>query len=262
MEAENFMENVDHGEEFCWWELAAQQEGFAGTGYMFANETRRRTFYSGYVSGAYPAPELRYVIRFETSGAYRIWLRAFCPETSADTCHVGLNRMERSGNFAQQFEVDETSFTWSGDTRREGSQIVEVPRPGLYVLSIWVRESGQTVDRILLTRDLETAPEGEGPAESDRVPAGADNLFVRGDVDGNDEINISDAVDILLHLFSGEQWVSCEDHGDVDDSGQLNITDAISLLSFLFQGGPPPVEPFPEPGLDETEDAFSCGDAG
>ena len=86
--------------------------------------------------------------------------------------------------------------------------------------------------------------------------------FVRGDSNGDSMVDISDAVATLNYLFVGEgQTIPCEDAGDVNDDGSLNITDPVYVLAYLFQGGLPPMEPFPEEGVDETGDRLRCSAA-
>ena len=86
--------------------------------------------------------------------------------------------------------------------------------------------------------------------------------FVRGDSNGDSMVDISDAVATLNYLFvGGGQVLACEDAGDVNDDGALNVTDPVYALSYLFQGGLPPREPFPQEGLDETEDQLRCSAA-
>ena len=75
--------------------------------------------------------------------------------------------------------------------------------------------------------------------------------FVRGDLNLDGVIDISDAIRILLYLFRGLP-TTCRDAGDADDNEVLDVTDAIVVLSFLFQGGPPPAAPYPQPGEDPT----------
>jgi hypothetical protein len=82
-----------------------------------------------------------------------------------------------------------------------------------------------------------------------RVTRGGLKTFLRGDVDLNGAIEISDAVRILFHIIRG-QPVACADAADVDNNEALNITDAIHLLQFLFRGGDAPAAPFPQPGFD------------
>lgn len=83
-------------------------------------------------------------------------------------------------------------------------------------------------------------------------------LFVRGDTSSSDGIGLADAVLILNHLFLGESPPSCADAADVDDNGGVEITDPIYLLSYLYLGGPPPAGPFPECGVDPTDDDLTC----
>ncbi len=82
-------------------------------------------------------------------------------------------------------------------------------------------------------------------------------LFIRGDVDLNGKINITDAIHTLLHLFGGKT-IPCRDAADTNDDGSVNQTDAIATLGYLFQRGAPPANPFPGPGEDTTEDLLTC----
>jgi len=79
-------------------------------------------------------------------------------------------------------------------------------------------------------------------------------IFVRGDANSDDRVDLSDAVRIINSLFLGGPSPSPLDSADVDDDGALNVTDAIRVLDFLFRGGPRPPAPFPFPGGDPTQD--------
>jgi len=83
-------------------------------------------------------------------------------------------------------------------------------------------------------------------------------VFVRGDSDGNGQVNISDAVVLLGYLFLGEAPVTCLDAADANDSGTINVADAAYSLNFLFRGGMIPPPPFPTPGLDPSKDSLGC----
>ena len=39
---------------------------------------------------------------------------------------------------------------------------------------------------------------------------------------------------------------------------QLDLTDPVFLLQHLFQSGPAPPPPFPDAGLDPTQDPMTC----
>jgi hypothetical protein len=82
--------------------------------------------------------------------------------------------------------------------------------------------------------------------------------FIRGDVTGEEIVNLTDAIVILNYLFLGGAAPDCQDAADVDDTGEANITDAIYLLNHLFLGGPSLAPPYPLPGLDTTTDPLQC----
>lgn len=84
-------------------------------------------------------------------------------------------------------------------------------------------------------------------------------LFIRGDVNEDGRIDMGDAIFILNSIFAGGSSPSCLDSADVDDDGRITIGDAIYLLNYMFSGGPEPKPPFPEPGIDITEDTLACG---
>ena len=255
IEAENFEANEQRDHETAMWETASEIEGFSGTGYVLG--TTGRTFSTRYVG---VSPELQYPIVFTETGTYRVWLRGYVASTRNDTVNVNLDGLERSTRAASDFEVNEDEYQWTGINRDDDPQLVEAG-PGLHMLSLWIRENGMIVDKILLTKDLEFVPTGFGPDESGKVsPGGGEGGFVRGDANGDRKLNVTDAVTILRTLFAGVRAVECEDHGDVDDNGSLQVTDAIRLLAYLFRSGPSPAAPFPNAGRDQTPDEFACGD--
>jgi hypothetical protein len=94
------------------------------------------------------------------------------------------------------------------------------------------------------------------PKEVTPPPPG--KRFVRGDATGDGKVDISDPILTLGYLFLGRVIETCLDALDTDDTGKLNISDPILSLNFLFSGGVPPLPPFPEPGIDSTQDAIDC----
>ncbi len=85
-------------------------------------------------------------------------------------------------------------------------------------------------------------------------------MFIRGDADADDSVELTDAIRILNFLFRSGPPPRCMDAADVDDRGRVDLTSAVSLLNFLFLGGSLPSVPFPNLGLDPTEDALpECG---
>ena len=55
--------------------------------------------------------------------------------------------------------------------------------------------------------------------EAHTAPPFPDPSFVRGDVDANGSTELSDAINLLLHLFHWSFDPPCRDAVDVDDNG-------------------------------------------
>ena len=91
-------------------------------------------------------------------------------------------------------------------------------------------------------------------------PLGSERIqrdFVRGDANGDGEVNLSDAISTLEYLFLGGKAPGCLDAADSDDDGALNITDPVSLLGWLFLGSAAPPPPN-QCGADPREDPLDC----
>ena len=88
--------------------------------------------------------------------------------------------------------------------------------------------------------------------------AGVEPLtFIRGDADGDGDVDADDLSLIygLIELDYGEP--GCEDRYDVDDNGELNEADWDYIVNWL-DGGPAPPAPFPSEGEDPTVDSLPC----
>jgi hypothetical protein len=79
------------------------------------------------------------------------------------------------------------------------------------------------------------------------VPANKSS-FVRGDANGDAEVDLSDAIFVLDWLFNGAREPSCREAVDIDSSEFHDVSDVISILGWLFLGGTPPTPPFPHCG--------------
>ena len=83
-------------------------------------------------------------------------------------------------------------------------------------------------------------------------------FFIRGDANGDRNVNITDPTFILNYLFKSTDSPPCLDAADANDDGNINLTDPISILQVLFRGQSELPEPFDAPGADPTEDALEC----
>ncbi|MBN1443525.1 MAG: hypothetical protein JXA90_12515 [Planctomycetes bacterium] len=69
---------------------------------------------------------------------------------------------------------------------------------------------------------------------------------------------MSDAIAILGSLSLGTNINDCMDAADVNDDGQVDISDAVRLLGHLYLGSETPPDPFGACGEDTTEDELEC----
>ncbi len=84
--------------------------------------------------------------------------------------------------------------------------------------------------------------------------------FRRGFLNGDDGINIADAVFLLQYLFSDGAPPACLAAADVNDDGGVNLTDVVALLTYLYSDGAIS-EPFEACGYDRTPDQLGCDEA-
>lgn len=83
--------------------------------------------------------------------------------------------------------------------------------------------------------------------------------FVRGDANDDAQVNLTDAVFILSHLFMGEAAPACLAAADSTGNRALDLSDSVFLLNYLFNGGDSPPAPFPACGSTEMgEEDLPC----
>ena len=89
-------------------------------------------------------------------------------------------------------------------------------------------------------------------------PQPEDTVFLRGDANEDGKVDVSAAITELAYLFRGGDGAECLDVMDANDDGEADVSDAIFILRYLFSAGAPPPAPFPEAGVDPTEDCLWC----
>jgi hypothetical protein len=112
------------------------------------------------------------------------------------------------------------------------------------------------VSRVYEYYDPDVQAATRGPGLEVREPS--ETTFIRGDMNADGALDISDPVGVLQYMFLGDSAPDCLDRADSNDDGAVNITDPIIILELLFLGGAALPEPFPEPGTDPTPDALIC----
>ena len=109
------------------------------------------------------SPRMDYHLRFDEPGRYYVWVRGRADSGDEDSVHVGLNGVAPpSAQHVYPFEPFK-QWVWT-NTNRQGARVVlEVNRPGVHTVNVWMREDGFLLDRLLFTRDPDYKPDGEGP---------------------------------------------------------------------------------------------------
>ena len=113
-----------------------------------------------------------YVIRFARKGRHWIWIRGFGANPNADSLHFGLDL--EPADWGLNAQTARGKYVWMKHPRP-----FNVDKAGVHTLSVWMREDGAMLDRILVTsspnfkvkgtRDpLTGGTIGPGPAESPR----------------------------------------------------------------------------------------------
>ena len=152
MEAENYNANVPGVNAFAdisWQKLgdpAASNDQYMVVPNNGANNTSAST----------NAPNLNYRVSFMKSEATYLWMRVIGANANDDSVIPGYN-----GTVISQWGVGAaTSWTWVQ------SPVTFTPAVGEQTFSLYMREDGLRVDKIVLTTSSTYTPTGEGPPQS------------------------------------------------------------------------------------------------
>ena len=114
------------------------------------------------------APELRFRVQFATPGTYYVWGRVLAASNDDDSFHVGIDGTGPA-SADRIFTTDRSGLAWANRTMDNNSRATfVVPTAGEHVVSVWMREDGLVLDRLVLTTSAAFTPTGDGPAESGR----------------------------------------------------------------------------------------------
>ena len=65
--------------------------------------------------------------------------------------------------------------------------------------------------------------------------------FLRGDVNADKKLTVSDVMYLINYLFKGGPApMPIKTSGDVNCDGQVTVSDVVYLINYLFKGGPAP----------------------
>ncbi len=92
----------------------------------------------------------------------------------------------------------------------------------------------------------------------DGLVAFAEFTYVRGDMNNDGNIDLSDVFTAEDYLFLGGPTPDCLVALDANADTSIDIADLIYLLSYMFIGGDDPPSPFPRCGAALPSDTFEC----
>ncbi|MGC8742630.1 MAG: immunoglobulin domain-containing protein, partial [Verrucomicrobiia bacterium] len=182
IEAENY-DRTSPDTQGARWQFQNSQSGYSGTGYMISLPNSGRTV------GDYDfnSPRLAYDVYLPAAGRWYVWLRATSAGGEDNSAHVGIDG-NRTANttIAGNAGIWSTLGSWAWENKRNnGGELMyfDVPSEGIHTLTIWMREDGLMLDKIILYNSLDNPPgisrgsTASGPSETP-LPTGYGTLHI------------------------------------------------------------------------------------
>jgi hypothetical protein len=156
MEAENYTTTSSQGASDSWTPLSVS--GISGGTAMVVGPDNG-SFFTDWAVVPSSAPRLVYYVNFTTTGTFNAYIRGDDPLSisSADTCWAGLDNVVLTGATFYDFPDPVNTWGWV-------SQSLTVTTTGVHTFTVWMREDGFRIDKIVITNG--SAPTGNGPSES------------------------------------------------------------------------------------------------
>ena len=158
IEAENWHANIPIA-GMSW--MADTTLGYSGTGAVVALPN---TGVEVTTNVNATSPRLEYEVAFVARGWYRVWVRGSGPTLSDDSVWVGIDDVPVTA-----VAITNGGWGWSNDDGGGNRARIRVLNPGIHTLTIWMREDGTMIDKLVLVDDR-FEPCGLGPDESPHDP--------------------------------------------------------------------------------------------
>jgi hypothetical protein len=166
--------------------------------------------------------------------------------------------LEPSDDWPYEVPIQNSYLDWA--FYQEGIAPPEPPYPSV---TYWpTPPAGMSLSRV---PDADRRFEACTPTPGGSNAACAGITFIRGDCNEDGVLDTSrDPASntdyrALLDVLDGAVIPRCEDRCDINDDGQLGVSDQVAFLQrFLYADPPNLPPPFPDPGVDPTEDGLVC----
>ena len=148
IEAESYSNNIariTNGTNFQWVANNAVP-GFSGTGYMEALPNIGTNLNVTWLT---TSPELDYAVNFANALTHYVWIRGYAVTNTDDSLHAGV---DGTTNTAANITLNQYSvWQWTRTNTLNGVATLTVNSTGMHIFSLWMREDGMRIDRIVLT---------------------------------------------------------------------------------------------------------------
>ncbi|WP_200979945.1 hypothetical protein [Echinicola sp. 20G] len=113
---------------------------------------------------------VHYKVKFNTTGRFYVWVRAFSTGSEDNGIHVGIN--DDWPEHGQRMQWCEGKNDWTWESRQRTKEVhcglahqiyLDIDQPGIHDIQFSMREDGFEFDKFILTRDIHYRPEGNGP---------------------------------------------------------------------------------------------------
>jgi alpha-D-xyloside xylohydrolase len=236
-EAEDFTTNISRSAHD--WVLTNAIPGFSGAGYMQALPDNGSNIN---VNITTTSPELQYGVNFVQTAPYNVWVRGYASDADGDSVHLGIDGTVGSAG-SMTFQNLYNAWAWTNRTMAGNVATLTVGSSGTHTVSLWMREDGMRVDRVILTTNANFQPV---LGESFHIPGATDanigGATMRSPVTGIVS-NTSPAI------FSGNQAAGAGNPGNQLQSGSAIVyrhatnTTWSSTNMLFFSEGPSPLNP-------------------
>ncbi len=151
IEAEDFAVNLSPRSDHEW-VFTNATAGYSGDGYMQGLPDDNFVF----SDWATTSPELQYAIVFNHATTHYVWVRGYSHDTSSDSVHWGLNGVTNAGQGINW--ISQNEWVWTNRVTAGTVATINITATGTNIFSLWMREDGARIDRIVITTNAGFRP--------------------------------------------------------------------------------------------------------
>lgn len=143
LEAENGQRANGHSQN---WLPKTSLPDYTGTSYLQSSLDIDALVQTNEITAS---PKVEYPVNFTSAATYTVWMRGYAPNAAGDSVYVGVgdNEIEVTGFAPRQWD-------WANLQIANGELAnMQIEQAGTYTVSLWMREDGLRIVRLLLTTD-------------------------------------------------------------------------------------------------------------